>query len=170
MRYEEAKGILDVLTAKLSSIPAEMKAEDIASLGKEFDTAYDDKLLVDVARRMLDKGYSQIPVKNRKNGRVMGIVTELLVLKLLLLPRRCLKDEFGVEDLKELKVKSLREPKGTQHVPTLEEIPQYPHDDALQSIANALLHHYYVIVEKDGEVIGIITRADFLKILGSNKK
>ncbi|MEM3610097.1 MAG: hypothetical protein QW076_04310 [Candidatus Anstonellales archaeon] len=46
----------------------------------------------------------------------------------------------------------------------IEEIPVYPHNTPLQVIARALLDYYSVLIEKEGKIEEIITRADFLKI------
>ncbi|MEM3713581.1 MAG: hypothetical protein QXE05_03125 [Nitrososphaeria archaeon] len=46
----------------------------------------------------------------------------------------------------------------------IEEIPVYPHNTPLQVIVRALLDYYSVLIEKEGKIEEIITRADFLKI------
>lgn len=143
LRYDEAKKILDFLQSCHTSIPSNMLASDIATKEDElFKVEYNEKLS-EVAKRMFEKGYSQAPVY--KGDNVIGVITEKSFIKLLLEPKRKL-EELTVED--------------TQ----LEDPPEYPHDTPVQDIAHTLLDYYAVLVKEGGKVVGIITRADFLKI------
>ena len=143
LRYDEAKTILDHLLGRLSSIPLKMTASDIATKGERLMKVYVEESLCEVAKKMFEKGYSQVPIYD---GEVLkGALTEISLLKLLLSPKR---------DLRKLKVKDVE----------AQELPVYPHDTPLQTIAQALLEYYAVLIEKGGKVEGIVTRADFLRL------
>ena len=143
LRYDEAKTILDHLLGRLSSIPLKMTASDIATKGERLMKVYVEESLCDVAKKMFEKGYSQVPIYD---GEVLkGALTEISMLKLLLSPKR---------DLRKLKVKDVE----------AQELPVYPHDTPLQTIAQALLEYYAVLIERGGRVEGIVTRADFLRL------
>ncbi|MGB9614555.1 MAG: CBS domain-containing protein [Fervidobacterium sp.] len=147
LRYDEAKKILDFLQSCRSSIPSNMLASDIATKEDElFKVEYNEKLS-EVAKRMFEKGYSQAPVY--KGDNVIGVITEKSFIKLLLEPKRKL-EELTVEDAQ------------------LEDPPEYSHDTSLQDIAHSLLDYYAVLVKEGGKVVGIITRADFLKLFSKN--
>jgi predicted transcriptional regulator len=143
LRYDEAKTILDYLLGRLSSIPLKLTASDIATGGERLMKVYVDESLCDVARKMFEKGYSQAPIYD--GDTLKGVLTEISLLKLLLSPKR---------DLMNLKVKDVE----------AQELPVYPHDTPIQTIARALLDYYAVLIEKGGKVEGIVTRADFLRL------
>jgi predicted transcriptional regulator len=148
-RYDEAKALLDCLLSKLSSIPSNMIAEDVATSCERLMKVGLGERLSDVARMMFEKGYSQAPVY--EDNQIRGVITEKSFLKLLLSPKR---------DLKNLSLKDA----------PIEEAPIYPYNTPLQNIAQVLLEYYAVLIEKNGKVEGIITRADFLKLFFQEKE
>lgn len=143
LRYEEAKKIVDCLTSKLSSIPPNMRASDVATKGENLMKVHVEENLSDVAKMMFEKGYSQAPVY--ENEMIKGIITEKSFIELLLTPEK---------DLRKLKVKDA----------PIEDAPRYSPETPLQNIAKALLDYYSILIEEDGRVKGIITRADLLKL------
>lgn len=143
LRYEEAKKIVDCLTSKLSSIPPKMRASDVATKGENLMKVHVEENLSDVAKMMFEKGYSQAPVY--ENEMIKGIITEKSFIELLLTPEK---------DLRKLKVKDA----------PIEDAPRYSPETPLQNIAKALLDYYSILIEEDGRVKGIITRADLLKL------
>lgn len=143
LRYDEAKTIIDYLISKVSSIPSNMIAADISTKGETLMKVHVEENLSDVAKTMFEKGYSQAPVY--ENDRIKGIITEKSFIKLLLEPGK---------DLRKLRVKDA----------LIEEAPVYPYNTPLRNLIPALLDYYTVLVEKEGRIEGIITRADTLKI------
>lgn len=143
LRYEEVKKIVDCLTSKLSSIPPKMRASDVATKGENLMKVHVEENLSDVAKMMFEKGYSQAPVY--ENEMIKGIITEKSFIELLLTPEK---------DLRKLKVKDA----------PIEDAPRYSPETPLQNIAKALLDYYSILIEEDGRVKGIITRADLLKL------
>ncbi|MEM3871059.1 MAG: CBS domain-containing protein [Nitrososphaeria archaeon] len=143
LRYEEAKKILDCLTSKLSSIPPNMRASDVATKGENLMKVHVEENLSDVAKMMFEKGYSQAPVY--ENEMIKGIITEKSFIELLLTPEK---------DLRKLRVKDA----------PIEDAPRYSPETPLQNIAKALLDYYSILIEENGRVKGIITRSDLLKL------
>ncbi|MEM4177244.1 MAG: CBS domain-containing protein [Nitrososphaeria archaeon] len=143
LRYEEAKKILDCLTSKLSSIPPNMRASDVATKGENLMKVHVEENLSDVAKMMFEKGYSQAPVY--ENEMIKGIITEKSFIALLLTPEK---------DLRKLRVKDA----------PIEDAPRYSPETPLQNIAKALLDYYSILIEENGRVKGIITRSDLLKL------
>lgn len=47
----------------------------------------------------------------------------------------------------------------------VELVPSYPDDVPIREVAEGLLHHYAVLIEEKEGGIGIITRADLVKLL-----
>jgi len=143
LRYDEAKNILDCLLGRLSSIPSKMVASDVATKGERLMKVYVEENLYDVAKRMFEKGYSQAPIY--ENDVLKGVLTEISLLNMLLSPQK---------DLRTLKVKDVQ----------AQELPVYPYDTPLQTIAQALRDYYAVLIGRGGKVEGIVTRADFLRL------
>jgi predicted transcriptional regulator len=54
-----------------------------------------------------------------------------------------------------------------QDADVIDEVPKYPSESPLIEVAEGLMHHYAVLVQEEitERKIGIITRADFLKLL-----
>ena len=104
---------------------------------------YVEENLCDVAKKMFEKGYSQAPIY--ENDVLKGVLTEISLLNMLLSPQK---------DLRALKVKDVQ----------AQELPVYPYDTPLQTIAQTLLDYYAVLIGRGGKVEGIVTRADFLRL------
>jgi len=143
LRYDEAKNILDCLLGRLSSIPLKMVASDVATKGEWLMKVYVEENLCDVAKKMFEKGYSQAPIY--ENDVLKGVLTEISLLNMLLSPQK---------DLRTLKVKDVQ----------AQELPVYPYNTPLQTIAQTLLDYYAVLIGRGGKVEGIVTRADFLRL------
>jgi predicted transcriptional regulator len=151
LRYEDARKLSEVISGRLSSIPEGMTADSIATRGKRVLRVESESLLLDVARTMYEKGFSQVVVYGEKGSEPRGLLTELSILKLLLEPKR------PGRDLRRLKVSEV----------DLEEPPMISADASLQDVASILLHYYAALVGREGKFLGIVTRADSLKLLWS---
>jgi predicted transcriptional regulator len=119
---------------------------------------FDDVTVGAAAAVMLKNGFTQIPVKNRVDGRWRGVITDLSTLRRLL-------------PSPSIEISSLAEFKGMmiKDAGVIEVIADCPMDSTLGVVAQMLVHFYAVLLTDDfGEVRGIITRADILKLLCKN--
>jgi predicted transcriptional regulator len=94
-----------------------------------------------VSRLMMRNAISQLPVI--ENGKVVGTVTEEKIVSNL---------SSTIADEKVEKI---------MQVP----MPQVPEDTSISIIRPLLENNYGVLVTRKGEVIGIITRSDLLKVI-----
>jgi len=94
-----------------------------------------------VSRIMMKNAISQLPVI--ENGKVIGTVTEEGIVRSL---SSTIADE---------KVEKIMQPP----------LPSVPEDTSISMIRPLLEDHYGVLVVRKGEVVGIITRSDLLKVV-----
>jgi predicted transcriptional regulator len=140
--YTKVKTIFDVLERLefKSKVQAERLVHaDVVSVQRS-------QPLSEVVKIMKDHSYSQIPVFDGKQS--VGSVSEKAILRLIL----------DGKDLAEIS----RQP--TERI--MEEAFPQINDDAPLSLITSLLQNYSaVLVSRKGVVIGIITKADLLRIL-----
>jgi predicted transcriptional regulator len=103
---------------------------------------------------MFEKGFSQLPVRNRSTNSFAGVVTEISVLKRMMMP-----GEHSTGGLRELSGSRIDE------AGVIEGITSVPQNTSLVEITEILLRDPAVLLTKLGEIKGIHTRADFLKYL-----
>ena len=116
---------------------------------------FDDATVGAAADVMLRKGFTQIPVKNRVDGMWRGVITDLSIL------RRMLPSP-------NTEMSSLAEFKGVmiKDAGVIEGVADCPMDSTLGVVAQMLVYFYAVLLTDDlGDVKGIITRADVLRLL-----
>jgi predicted transcriptional regulator len=101
--------------------------------------------LREVIEIMLKNGISQMPVIEL--GRVLGTVTESSIVKIIL--------DKGIESTDEMKVKDCMD----------SPLPTVSPDENLEFICKMLIHNPAVLVLKDGEIKGIITKHDIMKAI-----
>jgi predicted transcriptional regulator len=94
-----------------------------------------------VSRLMMRNAISQLPVI--ENGKVVGTITEEGIVSNL---------SSTIADEKVEKI--MQAP-----------MPQVPEDTSISIIRPLLENHYGVLVTRKGEVVGIITRSDLLKLI-----
>jgi predicted transcriptional regulator len=104
---------------------------------------------------MFEKGYSQLPVKNRTSGDFLGIISEISIMKNILHPEVNNAKIISVDDLGSLTIRKAG---------VIEEIPTYPIGSKMVEITQVLMNYYAVLLTKEEKVVGIITRADILKL------
>lgn len=104
---------------------------------KEYESAFD------IAAELLDSGHAAIPVVTRE-GRVIGMVNDLDLLRILPGPRR----------LEEIKAKEIM-----SRVPVIDE--ETPLAEASKTMENLQLQRLPVV--REGILIGTITRHDLLR-------
>jgi predicted transcriptional regulator len=153
-RYDEAQRIVEYLLTKRTLIPWDRKAQDLAIIEK-LVWIYDDATVGEISSTMLNKGFTQIPVKRREDERWRGVVTDLSILRMML-P----SSKIEASSLVEFKDTMIRD------AGIIEGIADCPIDSTLGFVAQMLVHFYAILLTDDlGEVKGIITRADLLKLL-----
>ncbi len=153
-RYDEAQRIVEYLLTKRTLIPWDRKAQDLAVIEK-LVWVYDDATVREVASEMLDKGFTQVPVKSREDGRWRGVVTDLSILRRMIPPSKI--EMSSLDEFKDMIIKNAG---------IIESIADCPIDSTLGLVAQMLVHFYAILLTDDlGEVRGIITRADLLKLL-----
>jgi predicted transcriptional regulator len=153
-RYDEAQRIVEYLLTKRTLIPWNMKAKDLAVTNK-LVWLHDDASVGEVSAKMIEKGFTQIPVKRREDGRWRGVVTDLTILSRLL-PSAEVKAN-SLEELSKMKI---------SEAGVIEGIVDCPLESTLGQIAQILASFYAVLLTDDlGDVKGIITRADLLRLL-----
>ena len=153
-KYDEAQRIIEYLLTKRTLIPWNMKAQALA-VTEKLVWVYDNAKVGETAASMKENGFTQVPVKRRVDGRWRGVVTDLSMLR-----RMLSSSQIYVGSLQEFKDATIRD------AGVIEGIADCPLDSTLGVVAQMLIHFYAVLLTDDlGEVKGIITRADILKLL-----
>ncbi len=136
--YSSAKRIfetLSMLNKKTELTAKELMYKKIISIGSS-------EGLKDAIALMRQKNISQMPVIEK--NKVVGYISETVLLEKLL--------DYDSEDLD---VKSIMK----------EAPPIIPPDTSQGVVANLLNHFPFLLVEEKGELKGIITKADLLKVV-----
>ncbi len=140
--YTKVKTIFDVL--ERLEFKTKVQAEKL--LHTEVVSVQRSEPISEVVRVMKEYGYSQIPVFEGKQS--VGSISEKAILRQILAGK-------DLEDISKLPTDKIME----------EAFPQI-NDDAPLSLITSLLQTYSaVLVSKKGVVIGIITKADLLRML-----
>lgn len=124
----------------------EGKKSALAIMHKPVIYASPEDLAKNVVKKMLEYGISQIPVFHE--GKVVGSVTEDKIVKTLFEGR----SDFKVRDIME------------------DPFPIVNEKTPLSAIIKLLLKFPAVLVEKDGKVVGIVTKHDVMKVLTEEEK
>lgn len=142
--YLKTKSIFDFLESL--ELRREVKAKEI--LHKEVVGIGKDEALSKASRLMHQTGYSQLPVFNGQQ--VVGSISERTVLNQILGGK-------DVTELSRMKVESVME----------DAFPQVDEETPLTVISTLLQYNSAVLATKKGQVKGIITKADLLKVVRS---
>jgi len=140
--YTKVKTIFDVLE-KLE-FKSKVQAEKI--LHTEVVSIQRNEPISKVVKIMKEHGYSQIPVFDGKQS--VGSISEKAILRQILAGK-------DLEDISKLPTGDIME----------EAFPQINEDAPLSLITSLLQSYSAVLVSKKGVVIGIITKADLLRML-----
>ncbi|MCX8150771.1 MAG: CBS domain-containing protein [Candidatus Bathyarchaeota archaeon] len=140
--YTKVKAIFDVL--ERLEIKNRIQAEKV--LHKEVIGVQKEEPVAKVVQLMKEHNFSQIPVFNGKQS--VGSVSEKTILRQIL--AGC--DLAEISKLPTAKIMD-------------EAFPQVSEDAPLSLISNLLQVYSAVLVSKQGEVMGIITKADLLRML-----
>jgi predicted transcriptional regulator len=153
LSYSEVQMIVDLLMRKKTVIPSDLDSVSYASNFDDLLWVWDDDVISEIAEKMYQRGYSQLPVKSRSTEQFIGIVTELEIVKKMLNP------EKTIGSLSEMRKVTLR------NTELIEDIVEYPSSTKIFELAQVLVNYPAVLLTSRSEVIGIITRADLLKLL-----
>jgi predicted transcriptional regulator len=140
--YTKVKMIFDVL----DRLEAKTKIQEEKVVPNKVIGIQKDEPVSKVVRLMKDHGYSQIPVFNGKQS--VGSVSEKTILRQILAGR-------DLAQISKLPTEQIME----------EAFPQVSEDAPLSLISSLLQTYSAVLVARKGEVVGIITKADLLRII-----
>jgi len=151
----------------MSSIPKQ-PVEKLYVSSEKVVYVNSDETVSEASSKMLDGGFTQLPVFDRDNKQWLGIVTDFTLLRRLLSPTTKTPENW----LNEFKNMTIEDAK------VIDSVPIYPVNAPISEIAQALLFHYAVLINetRQGEDVddrgkvkpqnlGIVTRADYLKLL-----
>lgn len=153
-RIEEISAITSLIIERVSSLPH----HPVSKLySPNAVCVYSDDKMSEVARKMMNGNYTQLVVIERQTKECIGLVTDLTLLKRLLSPTTLSKKNW-LEELKNMKVND---------ADVIDEAPIFALNTPIAEVAQALLFHYAILINDKNAKVGIITRADFLKLLTS---
>ncbi|NLB75034.1 MAG: CBS domain-containing protein [Crenarchaeota archaeon] len=140
--YTKVKTIFDVL----ERFEFKTKVQTEKLVHKEVISAQKNQPISEVVKIMEENGISQIPIFDGKQP--VGCISEKAILHQIL----------AGQDLEEI---------SKQHAEIImeEALPQINEDAPLSLISSLLQSYSAVLVAKKGEIIGIITKADLLRML-----
>ncbi|MEM1524507.1 MAG: CBS domain-containing protein [Nitrososphaerales archaeon] len=139
--YDTARKIFEVLTALNDQ--ASLKAGDICT--RDIVSVNQNDLVIAAANKMIEKGFSQLPVKD--GNKIVGLITDERIMR-----------EFANKDSKSvarLIVKELMEPPP----------PIVDKSTPVRALIPLIKFSKAVLVSEQGNIIGILTTADVLKLM-----
>jgi len=134
-RLSTVNKILKILTER-----AGLKCSDIMT--RDVIYARPEDTIEEISKLMVKHAISQLPIID-KDGKVVGTITEKTIIKNL------------SQNIAKEKVKNIMEPP----------LPCVPENTSVNTIRILLENHIGVLVTKNGEIVGIITRSDILKTI-----
>lgn len=140
--YTKVKTIFDVL----DRLEVKSKIQAAKVLHTDVITVQTKEPISKVVQIMKDYSYSQIPVFNDKQS--VGSISEKTILRQIL-------DGKDLSEISKLPTEKIME----------EAFPQVNEDAPLSLISSLLQVYSAVLVSKKGKVVGIITKADLLRML-----
>ena len=140
--YTKVKTIFDTL----ERLEFKTKVQADKVLHKHVVTVQKNEPVSKVVKLMKEHGYSQIPVFEGEHS--VGSISEKAILRQILAGK-------DLEQISKLSTEEIME----------EAFPQINEDAPLSLISSLLQTYSAVLVSRKGEVIGIITKADLLRML-----
>jgi len=140
--YTKVKTIFDVL----ERLEAKIKIQEGKVVPNEVIGIQKDEPILRVVKLMKEHGYSQIPIFDGKQS--VGSVSEKTILRQILAGK-------DLDQISKLPTEGIME----------EAFPQVGEDAPLSLISSLLQTYQAVLVSKKGSVVGIITKADLLRML-----
>ena len=140
--YTKVKTIFDVL----DRLEAKTKIQEEKVVPNKVISIQKSEPISNVVRLMKEHGYSQIPVFDGKQS--IGSISEKTILRQILAGKDLTQiSKLPIEDIME------------------EAFPQVSEDAPLSLISSLLQTYSAVLVARKGIVVGIITKADLLRII-----
>lgn len=158
-RLDEISAITSLILEQISSLPPKAVGELYVSSQNTVSVFLDDSVH-EAAKKMQEGSFTQLPVIDRKTTECKGIVTDLTLLKRMLSPLTVSREEW-LSDLGRMKIKD---------ADVVDIVPSFPLTSRIIEIAQALVYHYAVLVVEGDKKVGIVTRADFLRLLRKEKQ
>ena len=140
--YTKVKTIFDVL----DRLEAKTKIQEEKIVPNEIISIQNNEPVSKVVKLMKDHGYSQIPVFEGKQS--VGSISEKTILRQILAGK-------DLAQISKLPTETIME----------EAFPQVSEDAPLSLISSLLQTYSAVLVSKKGNISGIITKADLLRML-----
>ena len=140
--YTKVKTIFDVL----ERLEAKTKIQERKVVPNKVIGIQKDEPIAEVVELMKEHGYSQIPVFKGKQS--VGSISEKTILRQILAGK-------DLDQISNLPTEDIME----------EAFPQVAEDAPLSLISSLLQTYQAVLVAKKGEIMGIITKADLLRML-----
>jgi predicted transcriptional regulator len=140
--YTKVKTIFDVL----DRIEFKTKVQADKVLHKNVITVQKNEPLLQVVKIMKEYSYSQIPVFDGKHS--VGSISEKTILRQIMAGK-------DLAEISKLPIEDVME----------EALPQIDENAPLSLISTLLQTYSAVLVSRKGEVIGIITKADLLRMI-----
>ncbi len=140
--YTKVKTIFDAL----DRLQTKTKIQEEKIVPNQIISVQKDELVSKVVRLMKDCGYSQIPVFCGKQS--VGSISEKTILRQILAGK-------DLTQISKLPTEEIME----------EAFPQVSEDAPLSLISSLLQTYSAVLVAKKGNVVGIITKADLLRVV-----
>jgi len=156
-RYEEISFITSLILERLSSIPQKPIRDLYVSSQNLVTVNSEDKVSL-ASDRMTKNEFTQLPVIDKSSKSCVGIVTDFTLLNRMVSPKKASKGNWLTEFIN-MKIKDAE---------VIDNAPTYPLDTPIAEIAQALLFHYAVLINEENGKIGMVTRADFHKLLTNN--
>ena len=140
--YTKVKTIFDVL----DRLETKTKIQEEKVVPNKVISIQKDEPISNVVKLMKEHGYSQIPVFDRKQS--VGSISEKTILRQILAGK-------DLAQISALPAEEIME----------ESFPQINEDAPLSLISNLLQTYSAVLVSRKGNIVGIITKADLLRML-----
>jgi predicted transcriptional regulator len=152
-RFDEISEITALILEQISSLPPKTIGQIYVSSPNVVSVFLDDSVC-EAAGKMRKGDFTQLPVIDRATSTCKGIATDFALLRKMLSPDTVSKKGW-LSDLGRMKIKE---------ADIIDAAPIFPLTSSVVEIAQALIYHYAVLVQEPGQHIGIVTRADFLKL------
>jgi predicted transcriptional regulator len=140
--YTKVKTIFDVL----DRLETKIKIQEEKVVPNKVISIQKNEPISNVVKLMKEHGYSQIPVFDKKQS--VGSISEKTILRQILAGK-------DLAQISALPAEEIME----------EAFPQINEDAPLSLISNLLQTYSAVLVSKKGNIVGIITKADLLRML-----
>ena len=155
-RLEEISAITSIILEQISSMPPKTISDaQMYVSSPNLVYVYTDDVVSEAARKMKNGSFTQLPVVDKERGECIGIVTDFTLLKRMISPTTPSKEKW-LNELKKMKIRDAG---------VIDAVPTFPLNSSIIEIAQALMYHYAVLISEGKGKFGIVTRADFLRLL-----